>query len=210
MTRRWSVIVPVKGDAAAKSRLRVDDELRGALALSFATDTISAALAVPEVAEVIVVGPASLETTVRGLGARRVDEPSGDGAGRSRLNSAIREGLRRVRDPRHATAVLLGDLPRLRPAELATALTAVRTPRGLVPDASGAGTVLTTALAGVRHVPLFGDGSAARHRAVGYVPIPLLGPPSMHIGLRGDVDTIADLGSTTDRVLGPATRAALR
>ncbi len=210
MARRWSVVVPVKGGAESKSRLRVDDGLREALALSFAMDTIAAALAVREVAEVIVVGPASLETAVRGLGARRADEPTGDGAGPSRLDSAILEGLRRVRDPRHATAVLLGDLPRLQPAELATALAAVRTPRGLVPDASGTGTVLTTALAGVRHIPRFGDGSAARHRAVGYVPIPLLGPRSMHLGLRGDVDTIADLGSTTDRALGRATRAALR
>ena len=206
MSQRWSLVIPVKGDADAKSRLRVDHELRGALALAFAMDTVAAAVAVRSVAEVIVVAPAALDELFRKLGARRVDEAPIDLPGESRLNSAVREGLRRVRDPKTGTAVLLGDLPRLHSSELADALSRASTTRSFVPDAAGSGTALITARAGFRHLPRFGSMSAAGHRAAGYLPIPV----SLRSGLRRDVDTIADLGSDDDRAFGPATRAALQ
>lgn len=205
MSQRWSIVIPVKGDADAKSRLRVDHELRSALALAFAIDTVAAAVAVRSVTEVIVVAPPSLDALFRKLGARRVDERIDAVPGESRLNGAVCEGLRRVRDPKNNTAVLLGDLPRLQSSELADALSLASSPRSFVPDASGSGTVLITARAGYRHLPRFGAMSAARHRAAGYLPL-CVSPRS---GLRRDVDTIADLGSDDDRGFGRATREAL-
>ncbi len=134
------------------------------------------------------------------------------------LNAAIRavlhnggfcEGDDGARDTsRHepgAVAVLLGDLPALRPNELGAALRAAeRHERAMVPDAAGTGTTLITSLRGECHSPAFGPGSRAAHRAAGYVEVDL--PRSS--GLRSDVDTREDLSALAER-LGPWTRAAL-
>ncbi len=54
---RWSVVVPFKGAADAKSRLSgsVGDDERAALALAFLVDTVNAVTRVPSVSNVIVV-----------------------------------------------------------------------------------------------------------------------------------------------------------
>ncbi|WP_308797583.1 2-phospho-L-lactate guanylyltransferase [Agromyces silvae] len=54
----WTVVIPAKAPARAKSRLapHVDDASRAALARAFAADTIAAALTASSVARVIVVG----------------------------------------------------------------------------------------------------------------------------------------------------------
>lgn len=54
---QWTLVVPVKALARAKSRLSdtADDGLRPGLALAFAQDTVAAALACPAVADVAVV-----------------------------------------------------------------------------------------------------------------------------------------------------------
>jgi 2-phospho-L-lactate guanylyltransferase len=106
-------------------------------------------------------------------------------------------------------AVLLGDLPALQPRELSAALAlATRHPLSMVPDAAGTGTTLLTALAGATHVPAFGAGSAAAHRASGYVPLAV----AADSGLRTDVDTVHDLTAliAADRtLLGRHTREFL-
>jgi 2-phospho-L-lactate guanylyltransferase len=100
-------------------------------------------------------------------------------------------------------AALVGDLPALRPEELADALTAAAGhPRAFVPDAEGAGTTLLAVRPGVSLAPAFGAGSAARHGS-GAVALDA-GP-----GLRRDVDTAADLQAAADVGLGPATAAVL-
>ncbi|MEU5144841.1 2-phospho-L-lactate guanylyltransferase, partial [Streptomyces sp. NPDC021139] len=54
---QWTLVVPVKPLARAKSRLAdtADDGVRPGLALAFAQDTVAAALACPAVADVAVV-----------------------------------------------------------------------------------------------------------------------------------------------------------
>ena len=59
--------------------------------------------------------------------------------------------------------------------------------------------------AGVPHVPAFGEGSAERHRAAGYVELAL--PAGS--GLRRDVDMLEQLRATASLALGPRTRALL-
>ena len=62
------------------------------------------------------------------------------------------------------TAVLLGDIPTLRPKDLIEALSACAVhPRALVPDASGTGTVLLSALSPQDLHPRFGADSAREH-----------------------------------------------
>ena len=62
------------------------------------------------------------------------------------------------------TAVLLGDIPTLRPEDLVNALSVCAAhPLALVPDASGRGTVLLTALSPRDLHPQFGPDSARKH-----------------------------------------------
>jgi 2-phospho-L-lactate guanylyltransferase len=198
----WSVVVPAKRLAVAKTRLRplTDHAERPAsaheaLVLALLADTVAAALACPLVAEVVVVtDEAAAVGQARSLGARVVgDEPD---AG---LNAALEHGAgAAVTD---AVAALSSDLPALRPAELGAALAAAAgAPRGFVPDAPGTGTTLLTAV-GTPLRPRFGSGSAQAHRDDGARELTGEWP-----GLVRDVDTPADLRAAL--ALGPAPRTA--
>jgi 2-phospho-L-lactate/phosphoenolpyruvate guanylyltransferase len=182
----WSVVVPAKRLAVAKTRMRPVTSHRAgrsppheALVLALLADTLTAALASPLVVEVVVVTeePAAADLA-RQLGARPVGgEPAGG------LNAALEHGAAAVTTA--AVAALLADLPALRPAELTAALTAAAgSPRCFVPDIEGTGTTLLTAV-GTPLRPLFGHGSSARaHSEDGAVPLTGDWP-----GLVRDVDT---------------------
>jgi len=198
----WTVLIPVRGSAEAKSRL-IDatagprEHLRLVSALRM--DTIRAALAATTVSRVVQVldkaGPAQ----------------PGDGTlafvqTRPGLNAALAEASTwAIRQwPSDGVVALLGDLPALRPDDLDEALTeAVRHATAFVPDASGTGTTLLSAMPGVALDPRFGSGSAVRH---GGFATPLHAAAS----LRQDVDTVSDLARAVDLGVGPATEAALR
>jgi len=158
----WRLIVPVKGQLAAKSRLHPPAEVaRADLAHAFALDTITAAVACVPPAHLVVVTSDELTATfVRDQGGSVVPD-QGDG-----LNPAVRHGIgyvERVLGP-GPTAVLLADIPTLRPEDLINALAAcaVHT-RALVPDAAGTGTVLLSALSPQGLQPRFGPESAREH-----------------------------------------------
>ena len=186
----WTIVVPVKGTASAKSRLGASPEL----ALAIALDTVESALAA---ASVLVVTSAGIVAQFEALGARTiVDHDEG-------LGAAIARGIASAGDG--PVAVLLGDLPALRAAELAAALElAGQHPLAFVPDADNDGTVLITALNAADHRPAFGERSRAAHLAAGYVELEL----PFDSGLRRDVDTSVQLAALGIRV-GSRTRAAL-
>jgi 2-phospho-L-lactate guanylyltransferase len=197
----WSLVVPVKVLAHAKSRLAdLAGPARSALALAMAADTVSAAAACPAVAAVIVVtdDPAAA-STLSALGAVVVaDEPA---AG---LNPALAHGaaVAAARWPASGTAGLAADLPALRSQELDRGLrAAAQFPEAFVADASGTGTTLYTARPDTDFRPRFGPGSAGRYRDGGAAEIMLADVPS----LRSDVDTPADLRHATSLGLGPRT-----
>ncbi|WP_326554954.1 2-phospho-L-lactate guanylyltransferase [Micromonospora sp. NBC_01813] len=194
----WSVVLPVKRLAAAKSRLRgaLDGVRHEELALALASDTVAAVLACPLVAEAVVVtaDPVAGEV-LAGLGARTVAEADGDG-----LNAALVRGAATVAAGR-PVAALTADLPALRPAELAAALRTVGTGRCFVPDAAGTGTVLLAA-AGTALLPGFGPDSARRHAGSGARRLDGRWP-----SLRRDVDTVADLAAAVRLGLGRHTAA---
>lgn len=198
----WSVVIPAKRLAVAKTRLRpltapgIDHD---GLVLALLADTVAAALACPEAGSVVVVTdePAAADL-VRGLGARPVPDQPDRG-----LNPALEHGARHAGGA--AVAALSSDLPALRPAELAAALRAAEgAPRCFVADAQGTGTTLLTAT-GADLLPRFGRGSAQAHRGDGAVPLTGDWP-----GLLRDVDTAGDLRAAVALGLGEHTADLLR
>ncbi|MFD4410490.1 2-phospho-L-lactate guanylyltransferase [Streptomyces sp. NPDC058251] len=202
---RWTVVVPLKPLARAKSRLAdtAADGLRPGLALAFAQDTVAAALACAAVRDVAVVTDDALAgRELAALGARVVpDEPGGG------LNAALAHGARVVRSwrPDGAVAALNADLPALRSEELGRVLdAAAEFPRAFLPDTAAIGTTLLAAAPGRELLPAFGGDSRARHRASGAVELPVDGVDSV----RQDVDTGADLRAALALGVGPRTAAA--
>jgi len=201
---QWSVVVPAKRLAVAKTRLRpmtaalpsarvAHDEL----VLALLADTVEAALSCPAVDAVLVVtdDPAA-DRMVRRLGATSVADEPGEG-----LNPALAHGAARLSGP---VAALSSDLPAVHASEIAAALAAAASaPRAFVADASGRGTTLLTA-AGVPLDPRFGDESAAAHARSGALPLTGDWP-----GLRRDVDTGPDLQAAVRLGAGRHTTAVL-
>lgn len=213
----WGVVVPVKQAARGKSRLAADGLDRSALARAIALDTIAAAAACPAVARVVVVtddgGLVLAAADIPGL--RFVAETPTEsealaaaqattGVPPDGLNRAIARGAAALEGmPR---AALLGDLPALRPDDLAAALRlAAGTERAVVADAEGTGSTLVTARAGAPWRAAFGDGSLARHVELGCA---LLEIPDAST-LRRDVDTAEQLAAAAELGLGRRTAAVL-
>jgi 2-phospho-L-lactate guanylyltransferase len=203
VSSEWTVVLPLKGGANAKSRLGAPARLATAIAL----DCLDAVLACDPVGTVVVVTADSRLGELAGAGGALVRPESVPGAG---LPAAIRDGLAGIHG---RCAVLLGDLPALRPADLSTALRLAadrltgELPRPgmvFVPDAEGTGTVLLTALRPADLRPAFGPASAAAHQAAGALRLDV-----DLARLRRDVDTPADLRVAVTLGVGPRTRDAL-
>ena len=209
----WNVVVPVKRSAAAKSRLApLAGERREQLARALALDTLAAAAGCPGVRLVVVSADPSIALEAVRMGALTVADD------RQGLGAAVAIGIRAAIDPpigaprqehpgeRHpqATAVLLGDLPALRPHDLEAALRACAAAGcAFVPDARGSGTVLLAALEPADLRPAFGPGSAAAHaRHATRLDLDL---PR----LRRDVDVAADLEEALTLGVGRRTAALL-
>lgn len=201
---RWIVVVPVKPSARAKSRLEVAGADRAGLARAIALDTLAAATACDVVGQVVVVtDDAALAREAAMIPALRF-VPEGDASG---LDAAVAAGVAAL-DPagRMPRAALLGDLPALRPDDLAEALQAAASvPRGVVPDAEGTGSTLVTAGPGVAWASSFGDGSFERHVALGCAVLPIPDAST----LRRDVDTADQLEVARALGLGPRTATLL-
>jgi 2-phospho-L-lactate/phosphoenolpyruvate guanylyltransferase len=197
----WSVLIPVKLLARAKSRLAaLAGPRRGELALALAGDTVSAVLRCDQAARAIVITDDPVAAgELAGLGALVVPDEPDDG-----LNAALRHGAAHAaaRWPGSGTAALSADLPALRPAQLAKALRAAAAwPSAFVADAAGDGTTMYAAAPGVLFQPAFGLASRARHAAGGAAELDLDGVP----GLRRDVDTPDDLRDAVALGIGPRT-----
>ncbi|MFB7514242.1 2-phospho-L-lactate guanylyltransferase [Streptomyces sp. NPDC056144] len=200
----WSLVVPLKPLALAKSRLAAaaGDGLRPRLALAFAEDTVAAVLNCARVRDVVVVTDDPVAgRALASLGARIVPDTPAAG-----LNAALAHGVGAVRGvrPRARVAALNADLPALRAAELARVLDrASGFPRAFLTDAAEIGTTFLSAGPGVELEPAFGGPSRLRHLSSGAVEIRLTGVDSV----RRDVDTGDDLAAARALGLGPRTAA---
>jgi 2-phospho-L-lactate guanylyltransferase len=200
----WTVVIPVKVLARAKSRLAATgsagglaDADREALALAMAADTVAAAAASPPVGVVIVVtDDPRVRSDARSLGAEVIADRPARGLNEALIAGAeFGEALR----PGTGRAALTADLPALSAAELARALDAAATRQhAFVADAAGLGTTLYAAGPGAAFRPTFGPRSRERHLLAGAVELDLPGIA----GLRRDVDTLDDLRRAAEIGLG--------
>ena len=200
----WCLVVPVKLLHLAKSRLSSDPEVRAALALAFAADTVAAALRAPSVVEVVVVtDDPTAAGLLRGLGAEIVSDQPDAG-----LNPALRHGASHAaaRHPQCGVGALSADLPALRSDDLENALQrAAKVGVAVVPDVDGTGTTAYLVTPGQKFEPAFGRDSLNAHIEAGAIVVPAADLPSM----RRDVDTRADLNAAFALGLGRHTMAAL-
>jgi len=208
----WTIVLPLKGGPAAKSRLAVLADDVSLLATAIALDTLDAVRTAGSVGRVLAVtADADLAKACLDLGADVVEQSQPDpGLPGGGLSGAIADGVSAAGGP---CAVLLGDLPALLPADLDLALAAAASelrgpgasPMVFVPDAEGTGTVLLAAGSPGALSPRFGPGSAQAHRDAGATDLPLALPR-----LRRDVDTPADLEAVLALGAGPRTRRAVQ
>jgi 2-phospho-L-lactate guanylyltransferase len=210
MAQNFSLLVPVKTLALAKSRLATPRPAVGGASSpgahlhraeamrAFALDALAAAVACPVVERVYVVTD---EPGFEVDGVVRLPD-EGDGE----LNQALRHAARRARlaDPSSAVAAMCADLPCLHAADLTAALGSGLSPRWFVADASGTGTTLLAAGRGVDLDPHFGVDSARRHEESGAVPV-----RADLATLRRDVDTDDDLAAARALGLGAFSAALL-
>jgi 2-phospho-L-lactate guanylyltransferase len=192
-------IVPVKPPGRGKTRL--GDLPRDELATAFATDTVTACLAAPSIAQVLVVtDDAHFATDMTGLGCAALpDGVSGDL--NASLSLAAAEAARRW--PGLVPLAMCADLPCLIVDDLEAALSQRPGGHRYVADAAGTGTTLYTAPL-AEFAPRFGEGSARRHADSGAWPV-----EGELAGLRLDVDDVDDLRSAVRLGVGRHTRQAL-
>ncbi len=195
----WAVIVPVKRAERAKSRLAAPYGVRhDLLARAIAQDTLTAVTATPGVVLILVSDDPELGTGWSGPGRYVVADPGGG------LNAAVLAGLDAVPRSLERVAILLGDLPALRAADLASALAACAAVLpAFVPDHRQTGTVLLagTRVGPGRPQPRFGPGSATGHARAGAQRMDLDLP-----SLRVDVDDSDGLRAALALGCGPHTR----
>jgi 2-phospho-L-lactate/phosphoenolpyruvate guanylyltransferase len=202
MARRFRVVIPAKRFAAAKSRLQVDGQVRARLAACFLQDTVRAASMAQLVDQVVVL---SSDPSARAL-ATAWDVFWRDSMDSQGMNGAIRQARVGFHHDDLATAVLVADLPALRPDELDAALTTVSkaaAPGCYVADLAGVGTTLVASRGGWP-TTLFGPDSALGHGAHGYRRI-----GDRLAGLRCDVDDVESLRMAMELGVGCSTASAL-
>lgn len=192
----WSLVIPVKEADAAKSRLITPLTLdKPAFVRAMAMDVLSVALELVPAPRIFLVSNDSYLTKF--ADEHRIRTVADPQAG---LNEAIIAGLANV--PAGPVAVLLADVPALRPEDLTKALAAARHhSASLLADAEGTGTVLLTSQDPMIS-PSFGPGSAAKH-ATWATPLQLELPH-----LQRDVDRAEDLVQARALGVGPRTAAA--
>ncbi len=190
----WSVVIPIKGGNAAKTRLTdMAESARKLLADAMALDVVAAVLECSQVARVVVVtGANDIAMAASELGADVITDP------KHGLNAAI--AAAELAAP---WAAVVGDLPALTADVLDDVLIAAsQWETSFVPDAAGSGTTMVASLAPAH--THFGVDSAARHRAAGYHEL-----REAPVGVRSDVDTLPALYVAAESGLGPRTRAAI-
>ncbi|MDQ6715716.1 MAG: 2-phospho-L-lactate guanylyltransferase [Actinomycetota bacterium] len=191
----WHLVIPVKGGAGAKTRLRAPDGVdHDSLAVALALDTVVAASGTVPPERVLVVTSGS-DVVERLPADIRVLRDPGFG-----LDAAVRSALAELKHVGHDgwTAVLLGDVPALVASDLDEALDAgSHHERAFVPDQSGLGTVLLMGARPGAVVPRFGLDSARRHEGAGHVRLDLSLPR-----LRTDVDDEASLEAVLELGVG--------
>jgi len=206
MLTSWHVLVPVRGGLSPKSRLaaaipRPADRFE--LAIAFAADVVAAAFESRASGVSVVTADPDVAQRLAAAGAGIIAEPGSVG-----LDGAVEFGAAQLRrsHPASGLAVLMGNVPEATATAIDEALEAAsEVALGVAADHDGTGTALLTAGADRLPHPSYGEGSYARHVALGHSPlrVPETSP------LRRDVDAQSDLARLLRGAAGPYTSAAL-
>jgi len=199
----WAIVVPVKRLTVAKTRIDLAPDVRMALALAMAADTIRAATGSPMVEVVVAVcDDQSALDVLREAGAIVVPDVPDAG-----LNPALVHGSSvDAVAADMAVAALAADLPALHSDELTALLRVAGDHKAaMVADAAGAGTTVFAATDRDGFRPSFGTDSRSRHLTAGATDLTGVAGTT----LRRDVDTLADLSEANALGLGPATTRLL-
>ena len=189
-----SYVVLAKEVREAKTRLGLDRDAAADVALELARRTVRAALAATSSGLVLVVtSDPTIALDATGLGAEVAWEGRPLG-----INRAAALGRDRVlaECPLGPIAILVADLPRLRPEELDRAAEEFRRRQRpvFVADHTGEGTTLLMHGPDSRPSIGFGRSSALMHTRLGYEPV-----RASVCGLRADLDTPQDLADDVVR-----------
>lgn len=210
----WQVLIPLRASGAGKSRLRGttrDDRSHPDLVRAIQRDAVAAVRAArdlsadPASSDGPLIGGIHLVTTQPpdDWGYPDLDVLADLGGG---LNKALIAAAAAIGDrcPGDGVLAMVADLPALRASDLLQVLAAAAdTAQGFVADAAGTGTTMLAAQRAADFRPAFGAGSAERHRAAGFRPLPA---PD---GARCDVDTADDLQHCLRLGVGEHTAAML-
>jgi 2-phospho-L-lactate guanylyltransferase len=174
-------LIPVTELATAKSRMSLAAEERRHLVLAMLGDVLAAVKQSPDVGEVVICtsDPQILDEYPRE--SIWLTSRNGD------LNADIGEALIEpwLRDKGRPTAVVVADLPCLRPDDLGTVLSAAAQGRMVFVASCDGGTTILAARDPSRLVTRFGSGSAAAHRRW-YRDV----SSEVGVGCRLDMDTV--------------------
>lgn len=202
-SRRFGVVVPAKRMVVAKSRLTarlhgLDEGARGDVVAALVLDTVEAALDCDRVGAVLLVtDDLALAGAARDAGAWAIpDGRPGD------LNATLVQGAAELvrRDPDLRPVAVCGDLPALRPSDLAHVLDAMSShPQAFVADRAGMGTTVYAAANVADFEPRFGADSRAAHLRSGAVEV------EAPAGVRQDVDVPEDLAAALELGVGRRT-----
>ncbi len=197
----WTVVLPIKELAVAKSRLAGDPGARATLALAMARDVVAAAQACGAVEEIIVVTDDSRVKQALGVSCLVVPDLP-----RAGLSAAIAHGAQAAssRWPDYGILALAADLPALTSRSLADVLVQAAPGRSVVADFAGSGTVLLAATPGTRLRPAFEGASLAAHVSSGARDLTRWATAA----LRRDVDTVEDLATAISLGVGASTAQA--
>jgi 2-phospho-L-lactate guanylyltransferase len=187
----WQVVIPAKELTVAKSRLNAPD-----LAQAFLADVLAAARGSKKIQRILLVtSDPQLAMLGTDFGAEVRADP---GLG---LISALETGLGHC-DQDYGMAVILGDLPCVRPADLDLFLShASHNPVSFLPDAEGTGSTMWARLPGESGLPMFGPRSRAAHVQSGAQEI----NDQALVRARRDVDTTVALWDAVRLGLGAHT-----
>lgn len=196
MAPAWTVLVPMKSFAAAKSRLALAEDDRAALAAAMLSDVIEAALRTPSVVRVVV---ASADRAALDQAASSGAEPLLTAEGE--LNADLRAAITAVVQTSDVggVAIVVADAACLHPDDLAAVFAAAPDDRQAFVRSLDEGTTILLARDPAMLDPRFGPDSAAAHSQSGADLTAYVSSAA-----RVDVDTVATLGTALR--LGPGAR----
>ncbi len=183
----WTVVIPVKTLAEAKSRMDPAARESGELAMAFFLDTLDATRACTAVTEILVAtSDARVADAAVSAGCTVVSD-----AGHPGINAAAQHAAAQ-RIGTGGLAVIVSDLPCLTASALSAVIAAAGShPTSFLADADGEGTTIWLARQGESVEPRFGVRSRAAHASTGATDLVHADPDLVDsfAPARRDVDT---------------------